>query len=312
MGFTAGLGFAVGGRPGRALSGGSTRPRCSTSSRSGGPGSSSACRPCTACSLEAGAEAAGSPQRPPLAVRGRRDAARAGRGVPGHGIRRRPARRRPGRAGRVRRGLRPGRVGGSGGHEGPPPVPRPGRARRACPAMPSGVPLPGVRFRIRDGELEAEGPGVTSGYWGDAAATRGSADRRRVAAHRRPRRARPARHGPLPGPGQGRDQGRAATRSTPWRWRRRWPSIPAIAEAAVLALPDERLGEVPVAAVRLAPGSKSAHADAADELLAGPPETWRPTSARAASWWSTSCPARVPARSRRTVCGPCSRDPGHD
>ena len=37
-----------------------------------------------------------------------------------------------------------------------------------------GVPLPGVRFRIRDGELELKAPGVTSGYWGDAAAIGGA------------------------------------------------------------------------------------------------------------------------------------------
>ena len=44
---------------------------------------------------------------------------------------------------------------------------------------------------------------------------------------------------------------------------------PAVAEAAVVALPDARLGEVPAAAVRLAPGSKAARAARdPDELLA--------------------------------------------
>ena len=85
-------------------------------------------------------------------------------------------------------------------------LPFPGLAALGGDAV--GVPLPGVRFRIREGELELKAPGVTSGYWGDAAAIGGGADRGRLAADGRPRRRRPLRHGPLPGPSQGRHQGR--------------------------------------------------------------------------------------------------------
>ena len=49
-------------------------------------------------------------------------------------------------------------------------VPMPGLARLLTGDA-VGVPLPGVRFRIRDGELEVRAPTVTSGYWGDAEAT---------------------------------------------------------------------------------------------------------------------------------------------
>jgi acyl-CoA synthetase (AMP-forming)/AMP-acid ligase II len=124
-----------------------------------------------------------------------------------------------------------------------------------------GVPLPGVRFRIRDGELEVRAPGVTSGYWGDAEATTGAltddgwlrtGDRAAV--------------GPF---GTVRFRGRAKDVVKVGGYSVYAVEVeavladhPAIAEAAVLGVLDERLGEVPVAAVRLEPGAGVVDVDA--------------------------------------------------
>jgi acyl-CoA synthetase (AMP-forming)/AMP-acid ligase II len=125
-----------------------------------------------------------------------------------------------------------------------------------------GVPLPGVRLRIRDGELEVKAPGVTSGYWGDAAASAEA-----LTDDGWLRTGDRAAAGPL---GTVRFKGRSKDVIKVGGYSVYAVEVeaalarhPAIAEAAVVALPDDRLGEVPGAAVRLAPGSGSA-AGAAD------------------------------------------------
>ena len=130
------------------------------------------------------------------------------------------------------------------------PIPGLGRALTGDAV---GLPLPGVRFRIRDGELEVRGPGVTSGYWGDADATVGA-----LTEDGWLRTGDRATAGPL---GTVRFQGRAKDVIKVGGYSVYAVEVeaalgadPAIAEAAVLGVPDERLGEVPVAAVRLVPG----------------------------------------------------------
>ena len=120
-----------------------------------------------------------------------------------------------------------------------------------------GLPLPGVRFRVREGELEVRAPGVTSGYWGDAEATADAltddgwlrtGDRATI--------------GPF---GTVRFQGRAKDVIKVGGYsvysvevEAALAAHPAVAEAAVLGVADERLGEVPVAAVRLQPDADPA------------------------------------------------------
>jgi acyl-CoA synthetase (AMP-forming)/AMP-acid ligase II len=128
-----------------------------------------------------------------------------------------------------------------------------------------GVPLPGVRFRIRDGELEVRAPTVTSGYWGDAEAT---ADALTDDGWLRTGdRAVTGLFGTVRFRGRAKDVIKVGGYSVyAVEVEAALTDHPAVAEAAVLGLADERLGEVAVAAVRLLPD-----ADAAidpDELLA--------------------------------------------
>jgi acyl-CoA synthetase (AMP-forming)/AMP-acid ligase II len=130
-----------------------------------------------------------------------------------------------------------------------------------------GVPLPGVRFRIRDGELEVKAPGVTSGYWGDAAA---SAEALTDDGWLRTGdRAAPGPLGTVRFKGRSKDVIKVGGYSVyAVEVEAALARHPAIAEAAVVALPDPRLGEVPGAAVRLASGSRAAGAvPDPDELL---------------------------------------------
>ena len=76
-------------------------------------------------------------------------------------------------------------------------------------------------------------------------------------------------------------------------------------EAAVIGLPDPKLGEVPVAAVRLRP---DATVDRRRAGRRGRRSAWPTTRRRAGSWSSTSCRAPAPRRCRRTVSPGCSPD----
>ena len=98
----------------------------------------------------------------------------------------------------------------------------------------------------------------------------------------------------------------AARTSAPLRSRPRWPSIPAVAVAAAVAMPDEVFGERVCLYAELEPG---ATLDAR--------RRWSTSSARrgchpsgSPSGWSCSrrCPARRAARWPRVSCAPTSAD----
>jgi acyl-CoA synthetase (AMP-forming)/AMP-acid ligase II len=124
-----------------------------------------------------------------------------------------------------------------------------------------GVSLPGYRFRVVDdegaevapgvvGELLVSGPGVLKGYWGDAAAT---ADV--VTDDGWVRTGDLARRGPfgtVTFAGRKKDvikHGGYSVYAT--EVERALEEHPDVLEAAVVGIPDERLGEIPVAVVRL-------------------------------------------------------------
>jgi long-chain acyl-CoA synthetase len=120
-----------------------------------------------------------------------------------------------------------------------------------------GLPLPGVRFRVREGELEVRAPGVTSGYWGDAEATADA-----LTEDGWLRTGDRATIGPF---GTVRFRGRAKDVIKVGGYSVYSVEVeavlaahPAVAEAAVLGVADDRLGEVPVAAVRLVPDADPA------------------------------------------------------
>jgi acyl-CoA synthetase (AMP-forming)/AMP-acid ligase II len=134
-----------------------------------------------------------------------------------------------------------------------------------------GMPLPGVRFKVVDdagdevkvgavGELWLTGPGVLAGYHGapEATATALTPDGWL-------RTGDLARRGPL---GIVNFEGRMKDVIKRGGYsvyavevEQDLEEHPAVVEAAVVGLPDERDGEVPVAAVRLAPGASLASAD---------------------------------------------------
>jgi acyl-CoA synthetase (AMP-forming)/AMP-acid ligase II len=137
-----------------------------------------------------------------------------------------------------------------------------------------GFPLPGYRFRVvgedgndvgagQVGELLLKGPGVTRGYWGDADATGAT-----ISADGWLRTGDLARKGPFGTVvfgGRQKDVIKNGGYSVyALEVERALEEHPDVLEAAVLALPDERRGEVPVAAVRLAPGASTKP----DELIA--------------------------------------------
>jgi acyl-CoA synthetase (AMP-forming)/AMP-acid ligase II len=128
-----------------------------------------------------------------------------------------------------------------------------------------GVPLPGVRFRIRDGELEVRAPTVTSGYWGDAEATADALTEDGWL--RTGDRVEAGLFGTVRFRGRAKDVIKVGGYSVyAVEVEAVLAAHPAVGEAAVLGVADERLGEVPVAVVRLAPSADAATDP--DDLLA--------------------------------------------
>jgi long-chain acyl-CoA synthetase len=128
-----------------------------------------------------------------------------------------------------------------------------------------GLPLPGYRFRVVDdvgrelppgavGELLLKGPGVLDGYHGDEQATASA-----LTEDGWLRTGDLARRGPLGGiffAGRKKDVLMVGGYSVgAGEVQAALEAHPDVLEAAVVGLPDERMGEVPVAAVRLRPGS---------------------------------------------------------
>ncbi len=137
-----------------------------------------------------------------------------------------------------------------------------------------GFALPGYRFRVvgedgkdvgagQIGELLVKGPGVARGYWGDAEATDAT-----ITADGWLRTGDLGRKGPFGTvvfAGRQKDVIKNGGYSVyALEVERALEEHPDVLEAAVLALSDERRGEVPVAVVRLAPGASLQP----DELIA--------------------------------------------
>ena len=137
-----------------------------------------------------------------------------------------------------------------------------------------GFPLPGYRFRVVDedgndvgagqiGELLIKGPGVTKGYWGDAAATEAT-----VTDDGWLRTGDLARKGVLGSvlfAGRQKDVIKHGGYSVyALELERALEAHPDVLEAAATGLPDPRKGELPVAAVRLRDGATLT----GDELVA--------------------------------------------
>ncbi|MGH9186645.1 MAG: class I adenylate-forming enzyme family protein, partial [Acidimicrobiales bacterium] len=127
-----------------------------------------------------------------------------------------------------------------------------------------GFPLPGYRLRVvgedggevgpgATGELLIKGPGITTGYWGDAGAT-GAV----LTDDGWLRTGDLARKGPLGTvlfAGRAKDVIKSGGYSVyAAEVERALEEHPDVLEAAVVGLPDERKGEVPAAAVRLRSG----------------------------------------------------------
>jgi acyl-CoA synthetase (AMP-forming)/AMP-acid ligase II len=129
-----------------------------------------------------------------------------------------------------------------------------------------GFPLPGYSFQVidpdsgerlpagRTGELLIRGPGVTSGYWGDAGATAAT-----VSEDGWLRTGDLARLGPFGTvlfEGRAKDVLKVGGYSVyALEVERAIEEHPDVLEVAVVGLPDERRGQVPAAAVRLAEGA---------------------------------------------------------
>jgi long-chain acyl-CoA synthetase len=126
-----------------------------------------------------------------------------------------------------------------------------------------GVSMPGWQMKVTDeqgravlpgqvGELRLRGPGVLRGYWGDPAATEAA-----VTPDGWLRTGDLVRSGPF-GTVLFHGRAKAVIKSGgysvyPLEVEADLEEHPEVLEAAVVGLPDETLGEVPVAAVRLAP-----------------------------------------------------------
>jgi acyl-CoA synthetase (AMP-forming)/AMP-acid ligase II len=133
-----------------------------------------------------------------------------------------------------------------------------------------GFPLPGYSFQVvdpetgqrlpagRTGELLIRGPGVTSGYWGDAGATAAT-----VTEDGWLRTGDLARLGPFGTvlfEGRAKDVLKVGGYSVyALEVERAIEEHPDVLEAAVVGLADERRGQVPAAAVRLAAGAELDH-----------------------------------------------------
>src|SRR4051812_21751045 len=128
-----------------------------------------------------------------------------------------------------------------------------------------GFPMPGYKFRVVDdeghdvsagqvGELLLRGPGVTKGYWGDSEATAGA-----LTDDGWLRTGDLARKGVLGAvvfEGRKKDVIKHGGYSVyALEVEHTLEEHPDVLEAAVLGLPDDRKGEVPVAAVRMRPGA---------------------------------------------------------
>ena len=130
-----------------------------------------------------------------------------------------------------------------------------------------GVPLPGYKFRVVDddgkevgrnavGELLVSGPGHPQGLPRRTRGHRRGPDRGRLAPHRRPRPARPARHRSRSKGGMKDVIKRGGYSVYAVEVEQALEEHPDVVEAAVVPLPDERDGEVPGAAVRLRDGRR--------------------------------------------------------
>jgi acyl-CoA synthetase (AMP-forming)/AMP-acid ligase II len=135
-----------------------------------------------------------------------------------------------------------------------------------------GFPLPGYKFRVVDedgkdagsgqiGELLIKGPGVTKGYWGDAAATEATVTSDGWL--RTGDLARKGVFGSVLFAGRKKDVIKHGGYSVyALEVERAIEDHPDVLEAAATGLADERKGEIPVAAVRLVEGASLS----ADEL----------------------------------------------
>jgi acyl-CoA synthetase (AMP-forming)/AMP-acid ligase II len=144
-----------------------------------------------------------------------------------------------------------------------------------------GFPLPGYKFRVVDdsgndvgagqiGELLLRGPGVTRGYWGDAVATGQTISNDGWL--RTGDLARKGVFGTVVFAGRQKDVIKSGGYSVyALEVERTLEEHPAVFEAAVVGLPDVRLGEIPAAVIRLRPGASVEPGDLigwADERLA--------------------------------------------
>ncbi len=129
-----------------------------------------------------------------------------------------------------------------------------------------GVSMPGWKLKVSDpdgrpvlpgqvGELRLRGPGMLKGYWGDADATSAA-----ITPDGWLRTGDLVRSGPF-GTVLFHGRAKAVIKSGgysvyPLEVEADLEEHPDVLEAAVVGLPDDKLGEVPVAAVRLRPGAK--------------------------------------------------------
>jgi acyl-CoA synthetase (AMP-forming)/AMP-acid ligase II len=147
-----------------------------------------------------------------------------------------------------------------------------GAALKASPPMLNiglgeslGFPMPGYKFKVVDddgnevgtgqvGELLLRGPGVTKGYWGDTEATEAALTEDGWL--RTGDLARKGMLGAVVFAGRKKDVIKHGGYSVyALEVERVLEEHPDVLEAAVVGLPDDRKGEVPVAAVRIAPGA---------------------------------------------------------
>ena len=179
---------------------------------------------------------------------------------------------------------------------GPAPGPSARRSGSRCPATRCGswtrtAPrCPAAQV----GELQVKGPGVLKAYWGDEEATAAV-----LTDDGWLRTGDLARKGPL---GLLVFEGRSkhvikhgGYRVYALEVEQTLEQHPAVLEAVVIGLPDERLGEVPV---RGRAPRRGRHAGGGRPRALGRGSASRSTRCRSASSWSTSCRAPAPTRCR--------------